>query len=465
MYFETINKQWGEDHRLKGSSMQDEPAFYRNLEQALDVRRQSQYFLNLKPQWGKEVVDLTTSDFLAVNHSGKVRQRFLDELEQHPDFRLGANGSRLQYGNTPYINQVEKEIADFHGAETAFIVASAYAANLGVLSSVPLAGDALVYDELVHASSFEGFKLSMAMHRLPFPHNDPDGLREVLVRLKKDHPEFVAGTSSILICVESIYSMEGDVCELRELVQVAKEEFPLGNAQFVMDEAHSIGVVGDKGRGLVSYLGMEDDIAIRVHSVSKALGSTGGVIMCKKTVRSMMLNNARSLTFTCAPSFPTVCSVRASYQLLISGALQEAQEKLQSNIKRFLTALTENPVWDEAVDEGILSIPTLEDWERRPFQTQIVPLFTRERHETYLFFHLLMRNFNAYPYQSPVVPKGKSRVRIVLHAYNTDEQIDELASTICDWASEVLDIDSGKVEAGLPTAARQAYAMQRALQS
>ncbi|CAI6083872.1 unnamed protein product [Clonostachys chloroleuca] len=420
MYFETINKQWGEDHRLKGSSMQDEPAFYRNLEQALDVRRQSQYFLNLKPQWGKEVVDLTTSDFLAVNHSGKVRQRFLDELGQHPDFRLGANGSRLQYGNTPYINQVEKEIADFHGAETAFIVASAYAANLGVLSSVPLAGDALVYDELVHASSFEGFKLSMAMHRLPFPHNDPDGLREVLVRLKKDHPEFVAGTSSILICVESIYSMEGDVCELRELVQVAKEEFPLGNAQFVMDEAHSIGVVGDKGRGLVSYLGMEDDIAIRVHSVSKALGSTGGVIMCKKTVRSMMLNNARSLTFTCAPSFPTVCSVRASYQLLISGALQE---------------------------------------------TQIVPLFTRERHETYLFFHLLMRNFNAYPYQSPVVPKGKSRVRIVLHAYNTDEQIDELASTICDWASEVLDIDSGKVEAGLPTAARQAYAMQRALQS
>lgn len=143
----------------------------------------------------------------------------------------------------------------------------------------------------------------------------------------------------------------------------------------------------------------------------------------------------------------------------------QAQEKLQSNIKRFLTALTENPVWDEAVDEGILSIPTLEDWERRPFQTQIVPLFTRERHETYLFFHLLMRNFNAYPYQSPVVPKGKSRVRIVLHAYNTDEQIDELASTICDWASEVLDIDNGKVEAGLPTAARQAYAMQRALQS
>lgn len=171
-------------------------------------------------------------------------------------------------------------------------------------------GDAVVYDELVHASTHDGLKLTNAAHKLSFKHNDPDDLREVLQSVKDLDHGFATGTRSILICVESIYSSQflpfyhsylqqsqilwlkltsnaiwsnamvfsvnGDICPLKECVQVAKEIFPLGNAQSVIDEAHSTGVLGPYGRGLVSMLGLEKEIAIRIHMCSKAIASTGG---------------------------------------------------------------------------------------------------------------------------------------------------------------------------------------------
>jgi 8-amino-7-oxononanoate synthase len=278
IYAEALIKEWAAENRLQGPAMKDKPAFYRNLEQALDYRRQDQSLMSLKPRWDDSVADFTTCDFLSLSRSGRVREAFLAELEQNPNFDLAAAGSRIQYGNYSYLNQVEREIAEFHGAETVYITQSGFAANVGVLSGVLLPGDAIVYDELVHASSHEGFHLSLAEHKLPFLHNDVDSLRDVLVSLKNTQPEFQAGTRSILVCVESIYSMDGDVCKLEEFVQIVKEEFPLGNAQFVVDEAHSLGVIGERGRGLVSLLGLGKQIAIRIHVASKALGSVGGKI-------------------------------------------------------------------------------------------------------------------------------------------------------------------------------------------
>ncbi|OCK74691.1 hypothetical protein K432DRAFT_310239 [Lepidopterella palustris CBS 459.81] len=174
--------------------------------------------------------------------------------------------------------------------------------------------------------------------------------------------------------------------------------------------------------------------------------------------------------FSSAPSFPLVASIRAGYQLLVSGETQEvgthlAQESIQRNVKHFFKTLTSNSIWDEATDEGLLSIPLLEDWEQRPFQTHIVPLHTRPRHEQFLFFHLLLNNMNAYAMAFPVVPKGESRMRLVFHAHNTLQQCEALASVICDFAREMLDIEHGESESTLPSATRQVYAMQAALQT
>ncbi|KAI0441548.1 8-amino-7-oxononanoate synthase [Xylaria telfairii] len=461
MYADLLVKALAEDDRPQAPSMKNQPAFFRNLEKVLDTRRQTHSLIGLKPRWDSSVSDFTTCDSLSLSRSGRVREAFLAELAKHPDFDLSASGSRPMYGNYEYINQVEQEIADFHGAEGAYITHSGFAANVSVLSGVPQPGDAIVYDELVHASSHEGFHLSLAEYKLPFRHNDAESLRDVLMTLKDKKSEFLSGTRSVLICVESVYSMDGDICNLQECINVAKEEFPLGNAQFVIDEAHSIGTIGDRGRGLVSELGLEKDIAIRVHVAGKALGSVGGIVLCNKTIRYMMLNFARSVTFSSAPSFAVVASIRAGYQLLITGQTKEAQDRVQRNVKHFFTKLTSSPVWDQANEEGLLSIPLLDsDWEQTQFYSHIVPLLTRPGHELFLFWQLTLNNMNAYPMQFPIVPKGKSRMRLMFHAHNTLQQIDKLVSTILDWATEMLDIEQGAGKHTLPEAARQIYSMQ-----
>lgn len=275
-YADRMLTSWLQDLKPRAAAMKDQPAFYRNLEQAMDHNRAEHNLFVAKPRWDASVIDLTSSDFLSFNRSGRIREEFLEELGKHDNYELSAAGSRVQYGNYDYLLQVEQELAKFHGAEAAYIAHSGFMANAGCMASVPLPGDAIVYDDSVHASCHEGMKLSLASNQVPFRHNDPDSLREVLSSLKESHTAFATGTSSILIAIESTYSMDGDICPLDELVQVVKELFPLGNAQFIIDEAHSSGMMGPKGAGLVQKLGLEKEIAIRIHMCSKALGSTGG---------------------------------------------------------------------------------------------------------------------------------------------------------------------------------------------
>lgn len=125
---------------------------------------------------------------------------------------------------------------------------------MAVLEAVPLPGDAIVWDELSHASTNLGIKLSVAAHKVSFQHNSVDSLREVLSSLKDTDAGFRTGEKSILVCIESVYSMEGDICPLKEFVDLVKELFPAGNARFVIDEAHSSGILGHNGAGLVSLL-------------------------------------------------------------------------------------------------------------------------------------------------------------------------------------------------------------------
>lgn len=253
VYYESLFKEMLQGQELRRPAMKkSEPAFFQRLEQAMDVHREKIRLNVLKPRWDDSVLDLTTSDFLSLSRTGRIREAFLAELARCGDFRLSASGSRVQYGNYEYILEVEREIAAFHGAETAWICHSGFYANIGVLEAIALPGDAIVFDEFSHASTGVGMKVSVAAHKIPFQHNSADSLRDVLTSLKDLDPGFTKGEKSILICVESLYSMEGDLCPLKELVGVAKEVFPNGSAQFIIDEAHSNGVIGPNGGGLVS---------------------------------------------------------------------------------------------------------------------------------------------------------------------------------------------------------------------
>lgn len=265
--------------KIKGPQMKDAPTFYRNLEEALDLRRSDHgMFTNgLKSPWKSgKAVDFCSNDLLSLGKTGLLRKEFLNELGRNPDFPIYAGGSRLVDGNYDYIEQVEQEIAAFHGAEMSLIVGSGFEANNAIYSAIPRPGDAIVYDELVHASVHDGMTHSLALTKVAFRHNDVDALRDALVELVDSQPLIKDGSRTVLISVESVYSMDGDVCPLREMLEISREVCPRKNFAFIVDEAHATGIIGPKGVGLVSLLGLEKEIAIRLHTYGKALASTGG---------------------------------------------------------------------------------------------------------------------------------------------------------------------------------------------
>ncbi|OTA56528.1 putative aminotransferase [Hypoxylon sp. EC38] len=453
---------WIKAQRPKAPRMKDAPTFYRNLEEALDVRRADHAMVTRTQSTWKtgEAVDFCSNDLLSLGSTGRLRTEFLEELARNPDFPIYAGGSRLMDGNCDYIEQVEQEIADFHGAEAALILNSGYEANGAIYTAIPRPGDAIVYDELVHASTHDGMAHSLALCRMPFRHNDVDSFRDTLASVVDSQPLIRDGSRSVLISVESVYSMDGDICPIEELIEIAKEVCPKGNAVFIVDEAHATGIIGPNGAGLICELGLQDEIAIRLHTFGKALASTGAVILGSQSVRLALMNFARSVIYTTAPSFPSVAAIRSAYNLLKSGATQESQEKIQHLVKHFLTTITSNEIWDEANDMGILSIPVSENWEFRDFVTHIVPVWTRQRYNFWLVFHLQLSKISAFPIDYPVVPKGQSRIRLMFHAANTEAEVELLANSICDWAKEMIDIEKGgEGKSKIPKAAQQIYAM------
>jgi 8-amino-7-oxononanoate synthase len=269
--------------QIQPESTKTLPAFYRNVEETLDRRRATQsLFTIVDNNWQtQDAIDLCSNDYLSLNTNGCIRESFLAELSRYPSFSVAAGGSRVMEGNYPYIEETEAEIAKYHGAEQGLIVNSAFDANVIVWSALPRPGDAIVYDSLVHASTHDGMERSLAIQKTEFKHNDTIAFRKTVASILDAQPAIKQGRRSILVAVESVYSMEGDVCPLLELLEIADElSEGVGNIQFVVDETHSAGLIGPNGTGLVCELGLEADIAVRLHTYSKAMGACGGEIKC-----------------------------------------------------------------------------------------------------------------------------------------------------------------------------------------
>ena len=267
-------EEWAVAQKVKGPSMKDRSVFYRNIEEELDMSRKNGLCFPI--HLPSHVTDFSTCDVLGMSHTGVLREEFLKELEANPGFYMGAGGSRLLDGTTEYQEMFEKEMAEMMGTETALVVHSGYTANQAIFSTVPRSGDVLVYDELMHATALSGMKISLALEQRPFRHNDVDDFIEVMEAVKESVPLVKAGKRCVLVGVESWYSMDGDICPLKELIEAAKEIFPQGNVQFIVDEAHSFGVCGPEGTGFVREQGLSDEVAITMVTFTKALGGSGG---------------------------------------------------------------------------------------------------------------------------------------------------------------------------------------------
>ena len=377
-------------------------------------------------------VDFSSNDFLSLSTSAQLRSAFLTELTcRGPGgeaFPLGSGGSRLLDGNSHYADALEREIAAFHGAASGLLWNSGFDANAGVFACVPQPGDVIVYDELIHASVHDGMKLSRATTRVPFAHNCVEGLRTVLERRMAEDQGLATGRSNVFIAVESVYSMDGDLAPLAEVVALVDELLPRKNAHIIVDEAHATGVIGPHGRGLVSQLGLENRIFARLHTFGKALACSGAIVLCSPLVRSYLINYARPLIYTTFMPFLNLAAIKASYSLLESGATAALVAHMQNLVLQLHTQLRQMVLRLRrlrAIDELLRVAPTCPG-------SPIFSLLTN--HPRSLAKYCQNGGFVVRAVVPPTVPTR--RVRVCLHAGNSSEDVKRLVLRIEEWIIE-----------------------------
>lgn len=360
---------------------------------ALELRKSQGLYRDLKDN--SHLVDFSSNDYLGLARNEELVARIEEKCRlARIRNKLGSTGSRLITGSHSYFKQTEEQIAAIHEAESALIFNSGYTANLGVFSALPQKGDTVLYDELSHASIKDGIRLGLA-DRFPFLHNDMDSLES---KLRK-------ANGQIFVAVESVYSMDGDFAPLKELVVLCQKY----HAVLVVDEAHSTGIFGEAGAGLVCSLGLQEQIGVRVHTFGKAMGCHGAAVVGSKSLAPYLINFARPFIYTTSMSLHSVISISEAYHFLAKEGKQ-LQEGLRNNIQLLnqLLEATHSKITSESAIHAFL-VPGNENVRRVASELQT-------------------GGFDLRPIVSPTVKKGAERLRICLHAYNTEAEI----KTLCD---------------------------------
>lgn len=407
------------------------------------------------------LVDFSSNDYLSLATSARVRSDFASIVtsDRSLSSQLGSAGSRLLDGNSSIHESVERDLTLHFASSTAgLLFNSGYEANVSLLSTLPQPRDVVIYDELVHASVHDGLRRSRipAHLRIAFRHNSVEHLREILHGLRKDGT-LDGGSSStgsgrnVWLAVESVYSMDGDVCPLRALLDTMAEYVEDARICAVVDEAHSTALYGARGRGLVNALGLQDDprIAARLMTFGKAWGASGAIALCSKVARHYLINYARPLIFSTALGYPQLASILASFKSIQDGTAELAARTTFSNSRRLVDGieavirsqrsgarrsvalpphLTPTPRAQTAAKEDDFVAWSMQQ------PSPIIPLLTADARE--LAAHLRASGLLARPICYPTVPKGEDRVRICVHADNTTEDIDRLISSVRQWVSE-----------------------------
>ncbi|KAK4198340.1 putative 8-amino-7-oxononanoate synthase [Triangularia verruculosa] len=299
--------------------------------------------------------DFSSNAYLSLSAQPSVKSTFLARLQDaahaNTPSLLGSGGSRLLDGNSARAESLERTLASFHNAPAALLFNSAMDANVGLFSCVPQPADVIVYDELVHASIHDGMRLSRAGRKIAFAHNTVWGTQELksleatLVALLEgpDGNLFRSGDRNVFVAVEGVYSMDGDVGPLKEVADCVERWLPKGNGLVIVDEAHSVGVFGGRGQGLVSELGLEDRVWARVMGFGKAMGCSGGLVLCSEIARSYLINYARTFIYTTAIALPSLISIEVAYDFMIKGEAQPLVRHLKDLVKQTHRLLLANP--------------------------------------------------------------------------------------------------------------------------
>ncbi|MFL5776163.1 MAG: aminotransferase class I/II-fold pyridoxal phosphate-dependent enzyme, partial [Chloroflexota bacterium] len=240
---------------------------------------------------GKELVSLSSNDYLGLTHHPRLRQAALDAVQE---FGAGSGAVRTIAGTMDLHEDLERDLAAFKGTEAVLTFQSGFTANTGVIPTITGEQDLIVSDALNHASIIDGMRLSKAPRKV-YPHADVAALREVL-RAARDHGRDGTGEPHrlILVVTDGVFSMDGDIAPLPGVVEAAEEA---GAAVFV-DDAHASGVLGRDGRGSVDHFGLHGRVAIQVGTLSKAVGVLGGYVAGSQDLRDMLIQRSRPFLFS-----------------------------------------------------------------------------------------------------------------------------------------------------------------------
>lgn len=375
--------------------------FPKKLQDKLQKRVENHSLRSL-PQ-GTDRVDFSSNDYLGLSQDVNVFHRAHEYLVEFELQQNGATGSRLISGNHELYHQVESFLSEFHQAESALIFNSGYDANIGFFSSVPQRGDVILYDELAHASIRDGIIMSNAKS-YKFKHNDLDHLRELLEKSKE--------TDTIYVVTESVFSMDGDSPDLREIATLVNEF----NAHLIVDEAHSVGVFGNQGIGLLQDL--EVEVFARIITFGKALGCHGAAILGSTTLQQYLVNFARSFIYTTGLPPHSMVTILLSYQEMIHSQKQLA---LQDNIAFFRQELIRLELNNQFIESNsaihccVIS------------GNQQVKSIAKDLQD---------QDFDVKAILSPTVPEGQERIRFCLHAYNSFQEITDVLTMLRTFVSE-----------------------------
>jgi len=336
----------------------------------------------------EKLVDFSSNDYLGLSRSEGLKTQILSNYEKLSP-KNGSTGSRLLTGNSLLATQTESELAKLFGYNACLIFNSGYTANLGFFSCLPQRGDTILYDELSHACIKDGSRLSLAKS-MPFKHNDLEDLER---KLKLSEGE-------IYIACEAVYSMDGDFAPLKKLCLLSEKY----NAKLVVDEAHSTGVFGNNGAGLVAELGLTEQVYATIFTFGKAMGIHGACVASNQMVIDYIINYSRPFIYTTAPSSFEFIAIQQAFKFL------KNTPKLATDLKENITLFNQ----DLKVQRPARYLSNS--------AVQVVITSGNQKAKT-TSKQLKEMGFDVRPILSPTVREGEERLRICLHSFNSKKEI------------------------------------------
>ena len=348
---------------------------------------------------GREVINLSSNNYLGLTTHPKLREAAIRAVKE---LGAGSGSVRTIAGTMDLHMELERKIAAFKKTEASVVFQSGFAANAGTVSSLLGKEDLILSDELNHASIIDGARLSRAAIRV-FPHKDVNALRALL--------EETTSVKRRLVITDGVFSMDGDIAPLREISALAREH----GAIMMVDDAHASGVLGKNGRGTIDHFGVHGQVDIQVGTLSKAVGVLGGYVCGTKSLIEYLYHRARPFLFSTSHPPAVAAACLAAFEVLEQEP--ERIERLWSNTKRFRA--------------GLQSL----GFDTGQSETPIIPIMVGEADRAMkLSDRAFERGVFAQGIGYPTVAKGKARLRTIVTATHTEEELDKALEILGDSA-------------------------------